>query len=69
MGTHLNRTKDGSKRHKRGFSESRDIPIERRQRISFKKFVAELEERLIELDEEYEELDELKVPDASSDSL
>lgn len=64
MGTHLTRNKDTSKRHKRGYSDSRDITTERLQRISFKKFVAEMEERLLEeIDQEFDDLSDLSGDD------
>lgn len=56
MGTHLTRNKDTSKRHKRGYTDSRDITTERLQRISFKRFVAEMEERLLEEVEDFDDL-------------
>lgn len=56
MGTHLTRNKDTSKRHKRGYTDSRDITTERLQRISFKRFVAEMEERLLEEAEDFDDL-------------
>jgi len=52
MGDHVNTKKDTSKHHKRGFAESRDIRIERARRVTFKKYVEQLEEEL--LDEELE---------------
>lgn len=67
MGTHLTRNKDTSKRHKRGYNESRDITTERLQRISFKRFVAEMEERLLEEAEGFDDLS--GEADANGDDL
>ena len=56
MGTHRTRNKDTSKRHKRGYNDLRDITTERLQRISFKRFVTEMEERLLEEAEGFDDL-------------
>ena len=48
MGEHLNTKKDGTKRHKRGFSEGVDIAVQRRRRASFKSYLLDLEEELLE---------------------
>lgn len=56
MGDHVNTKKDPSKHHKRGFAESRDIRIERARRVTFKKYVEQLEEDL--LDYELNEIDD-----------
>lgn len=56
MGTHLTRNKDTSKRHKRGYTDSRDITTERLQRISFKRFVTEMKERLLQEVEDFDDL-------------
>ena len=57
MGDHVNTKKDTSKHHKRGFAESRDIRIERARRVTFKKYVEELEEELLndELEDDFED--------------
>lgn len=53
MGDHVNTKKDTSKHHKRGFVESRDIRIERARRVTFKKYVEQLEEDLLEEELEF----------------
>jgi hypothetical protein len=50
MGDHVNTKKDTTKHHKRGFAESQDVRLQRARRVSFKKYIEELEEEL--LDEE-----------------
>ena len=50
MGDHVNTKKDTSKHHKAGFSESRDVRVERARRTSFKSYVHDLEEELLELE-------------------
>jgi hypothetical protein len=50
MGDHVNTKKDTTKHHKRGFAESADVRLQRARRVSFKKYIEELEEEL--LDEE-----------------
>lgn len=63
MGEHVNTKKDPLKRHKRGFSEGQDIATKRKQRVTFKHYMQELEEELLEqelqqeLDAEDQELD------------
>ena len=52
MGDHVNTKKDTTKHHKRGFAESQDVRLQRARRVSFKKYIEELEEEL--LDEELE---------------
>jgi hypothetical protein len=46
----VNTKKDTTKHHKRGFAESADVRLQRARRVSFKKYIEELEEEL--LDEE-----------------
>lgn len=48
MGDHVNTKKDTSKHHKAGFSEGRDVRLERARRTSFKTYVQNLEEELLE---------------------
>ena len=48
MGEHIDTKKDTSKHHKAGFSEGRDIRLERARRTSFKSYVQTLEEELID---------------------
>lgn len=48
MGDHVNTKKNTLKRHKAGFSESRDIRVERARRVTFKNYIQELEEDLLE---------------------
>lgn len=48
MGEHVNTKKDTSKHHKAGFSEGRDVRLERARRTSFKSYVQNLEEGLLE---------------------
>ena len=57
MGDHLFHKKDPQKRHKYGYSEGQDIGNRRAQRVSFKTYVKQLEEDLleIELQQELEE--------------
>jgi hypothetical protein len=50
MGDHVNTKKDTTKHHKRGFAESQDVRLQRARRVSFKRYVEQLEEEL--LDEE-----------------
>ncbi len=51
MGDHVNTKKDTAKRHKRGFAESRYIVNERARRVTFKKYVEQLEQDLLESDD------------------
>jgi hypothetical protein len=46
MGNHVNTKKNPNKRHKRGFREGEQL--ERMQRVSFKNYVQQLEEELLE---------------------
>lgn len=48
MGEHIDTKKDTSKHHKAGFSEGRDVRLERARRTSFKSYVQSLEEELNE---------------------
>ena len=48
MGDHVNTKKNTLKRHQAGFSESRDIRVERARRVTFKNYIQELEEDLLE---------------------
>lgn len=48
MGDHVNTKKDTTKHHKAGFSEGRDVRLERARRTSFKTYVQNLEEDLLE---------------------
>ena len=48
MGEHIDTKKDTSKHHKAGFSEGRDVRLERARRTSFKSYVQTLEEELNE---------------------
>lgn len=48
MGDHVNTKKDTRKHHKRGFNESVDIRLQRARRVTFKKYVQELEEELLD---------------------
>lgn len=59
MGEHVNTKKNPTKRHKRGFSESQDIAIQRQRRVTFKHYMQELEEELLEqeLEEEFKDED------------
>lgn len=56
MGDHINTKKNTSKRHKRGYNESQDIAIQRQRRVSFKNYLYELEEDLLEqeLEEDFD---------------
>lgn len=55
MGEHLNTKKNTTKRHKAGFSEGRDIRVERGRRVTFKNFIQNLEDDLLEQELEAEE--------------
>lgn len=48
MGEHVNTKKDTKKHHKAGFSESRDVRVERASRVSFKNYMQNLEDELLE---------------------
>lgn len=48
MGDHVNTKRNTAKRHKRGFNEGQDIAIQRQRRVSFKHYLNELEEELLE---------------------
>jgi len=59
MGDHLkNNRKDGSKHHKRGYSESVDLMNQRARRVSFKKYVEQLEEELLDAEDDLDEDDD-----------
>lgn len=49
----VNRKKDKKKRHSRGFSE--DIQDKRAQRVSFKKYIREIEESELDYDQDYDD--------------
>ena len=55
MGDHVNTKKDTSKHHKAGFSEGRDLRLERARRVTFKSYINDLEESLIDDDLNAEE--------------
>ena len=55
MGDHVNTKKDTKKHHKRGFAESADIRLQRARRVTFKKYVEELEEELLNYELENED--------------
>jgi hypothetical protein len=63
MGDHINKKRDRSKHHKRGFNESQDIQSARRDRVSFKNYLQELEEELLELDMIQEDVDQVETPE------
>lgn len=65
MGDHVNTKKDTKKHHKRGFAESADINLQRARRVTFKHYVQQLEEDLLE--QELEELEELEEADDTFD--
>lgn len=48
MGDHVNTKKNTAKRHKAGFSEGQDIAVQRRNRVSFKSYLNDLEDDLLE---------------------
>lgn len=50
MGDHLFHKKDPQKRHKYGYSEGQDIGNRRAQRVSFKTYVKQLEEDLLDIE-------------------
>lgn len=50
MGEHIDTKKQPNKRHRKGFAEGQDIASQRHRRVSFKNYLNELEEEL--LDEE-----------------
>ena len=50
MGDHVNTKKDGTKRHNRGFSEGQDLQSQRMRRVSFKTYMKQLEEDLLDED-------------------
>lgn len=50
MGDHVNKKKDPSKHHKRGFAEGQDVAGARMRRVSFKNYLKELEEDLLDLE-------------------
>jgi hypothetical protein len=47
MGEHLNTKKDPSKHHKRGFSEGVDVVTQRKSKASFKNYLQDLEDDLM----------------------
>lgn len=48
MGEHINTKHNGSKRHKKGFYESADVGAQRARRVTFKAYVKDLEDDLLE---------------------
>lgn len=48
MGEHINTKHNGTKRHKKGFSESLDVRAQRAARVSFKSYMQNLEDDLLE---------------------
>ena len=57
MGEHVNTKKDTQKHHKRGFAEGQDIRLQRARRVTFKNYIQQLEDDLLEqeLEEDAEE--------------
>jgi hypothetical protein len=56
MGDHVNTKKSTAKHHKRGFAESSDIDLQRANRVTFKHYIQQLEDDLLEselLEEEW----------------
>lgn len=62
MGEHIGQKRDSKKRHKSGYNEGRDFKIERARRVTFKNYIQDLEEELLE-----QELDDLLDDDLSND--
>ena len=48
MGEHINTKHNRTKRHKKGFNESQDIRAQRAARVSFKTYMQNLEDDLLE---------------------
>lgn len=48
MGEHINTKHNGTKRHKKGFNESQDVRAQRAARVSFKTYMQNLEDDLLE---------------------
>lgn len=55
MGDHVNTKKDPNKHSKPVYGEGRDVPIERRRRASFKSYLQNLEDDLMEQEMNTEE--------------
>lgn len=55
MGDHLNTKKDPSKHHARGFSEAQDLRLARARRVTFKQYVHQLEDDLLDEQQDVEE--------------
>jgi hypothetical protein len=55
MGDHLNTKKDPSKHHARGFSEAQDLRLARARRVTFKQYVHQLEDDLLDEQQDAEE--------------
>jgi len=56
VGEHINTKHNGLKRHKKGFNESADVHAQRAARVSFKTYMQNLEDELLEqelTDKEY----------------
>lgn len=62
MGEHIDNRKNG-KRFKKGFAESSDPATARHRRVSFKNYLREVEEELLETELEPEEEDGVADPD------
>ena len=58
MGDHIDHKKNPQKRHKKTFGENQDVGVKRRQRVSFKAYVNQLEEDLLEQELDEKPLDE-----------
>ena len=58
MGDHIFKKKDPTKHHKPGFSEGQDTDLQRKRRVSFKTYVKQLEEELLDLELEEDTLDD-----------
>lgn len=48
MGEHINTKKDPLKHHAKGFSDGQDVKLQRRLKASFKTYINQLEEDLLE---------------------
>ena len=48
MGDHIHNKRNPNKRHKYGFSENQDMELPRKAKASFKHYLQDLEEQLIE---------------------
>jgi hypothetical protein len=55
MGDHINTKKDPNKHSKPVFGEGRDVPVERKRRASFKHYLQNLEDDLMEQEMNSEE--------------